>query len=78
MGSRRRPKASLIAGKLLEGVKCGKYDVCGKLPSERMLASHYCVSRETVCSAIDMLERIGCVCKRPGAGTFLSKDKTLA
>ena len=78
MGRKRRTKSVLIAEMLLESIKSGKYDAGGKLPSERALASRHSVTRVTVGNAIDMLERIGYVCKRPGAGTFLLKGKTLA
>lgn len=65
----KRTRAVVIAEKLAEAIKDGKYDVGGKLPSVRALMKRFGVSKETVGHAYCMLENAGYVQKIIGFGT---------
>ena len=78
MGWKRRTKAVVIAERMLEAIKSGKYDLDGKLPSVRALVMRLCVSDKTVRSAYAILERAGHVSKRLGVGTALVRRKASA
>ncbi|UFT99048.1 GntR family transcriptional regulator [Radiobacillus kanasensis] len=56
---------------LEEDIKTGQLRIGDKLPAEIILAKRFQVSRETVRSAIRLLEEEGKVHVRHGAGTFL-------
>ena len=78
MVHRRRTKAVVIAERMLEAIKSGKYDLDGKLPSVRALVMRLGMSDKTVRSAYAILERAGYVSKRPGVGTALVRRKASA
>ena len=78
MGHRRRTKAVVIAERMLEAIKSGKYDLDRKLPSVRALVMRLGVSDKTDRSAYAILERAGHVSKRPGVGTALVRRKASA
>ena len=48
-----------------------------KLPSEQALMEHYCVSRRTVRTAVDELRGQGCLVRKQGKGTFVSRPKQM-
>lgn len=75
MGCKRRTKAVVIAEKLSEDIKGGKYDVGGKLPSVRALMKRFGVSDKTVCHAYCMLENAGYVQKIIGFGTVAAHQR---
>jgi len=56
---------------LLEEIQAGKIGENGKLPSEQALARRFNVSRVTIRSALQSLEKDGAVNTRHGIGTFL-------
>ncbi|MBR3957559.1 MAG: winged helix-turn-helix transcriptional regulator [Kiritimatiellae bacterium] len=65
----------MIAEKLSEDIKGGKYDVGGKLPSVRALMKRFGVSDKTVCHAYCMLENAGYVQKIIGFGTVAAHQR---
>lgn len=75
MGYRRRTKAVVIAEKLSEEIKAGKYDVDGKLPSVRAQMKRFGVSDKTVCHAYCMLENAGYVQRVVGFGTVAAQQR---
>lgn len=65
-------KIGEISETLRNEILSGKFDVSGKMPSDRMLMRRFSVARATVQAAMkDLLER-HLVERRPGYGTFLS------
>jgi GntR family transcriptional regulator len=46
-----------------------------RLPTERELQDHYGVSRATVRSALDLLERQGFIVRTQGVGTLVARTK---
>jgi GntR family transcriptional repressor for pyruvate dehydrogenase complex len=52
----------------------GRFGVGARLPSERVMASQYGVSRNTVREAISRLAARGLVRSRPGAGVFVTEQ----
>ena len=49
-----------------------------RLPSEREIAERYRLSRNTVREALRELETVGLVYRRPGSGTYVSEEPSLA
>lgn len=76
MGCKRRTKAVVIAERMLEAIKSGKYNVDRKLPSVRALMKRLGVSDKTVCHAYCMLENAGYVQKIIGFGTVAALQRT--
>ena len=64
---------------ILEGIKqkieAGELKAGDRLPSEQELMEHYQVSRRTVRTAVDELCGQGCLVRKQGKGTFVSKPK---
>ncbi len=64
---------------ILEGIKqkieAGELRAGDRLPSEQELMEHYQVSRRTVRTAVDELCGQGCLVRKQGKGTFVSKPK---
>ena len=60
-----------IADQLLQEINDQIYPIGSRLPSERVLAERFKVSRPTVREAIHHLESFGCVETRIGAGTYV-------
>ncbi|MBQ2623487.1 MAG: winged helix-turn-helix transcriptional regulator [Kiritimatiellae bacterium] len=75
MVCKRRTKAVVIAEKLSEDIKGGKYDVGGKLPSMRALMKRFGVSKGTVGNAYCMLENAGYIQKIIGFGTVAAHQR---
>ena len=59
---------------LLEAIHSGKLGENGKLPSEEVLARQFDVSRATIRSTLQSLEKDGVVSRRHGIGTFLNAE----
>ncbi len=59
-----------ISAKILHGV----YNLGERLPSERELAEAYCVSRDTVRQAYNILEQTGLLKRVRGSGTHISTE----
>lgn len=60
-----------VAGKLQEEIRTGTYQPGDRLPSERILAQEYGVSRSVIREAFRSLEQMGCVEARTGGGTYV-------
>ena len=54
-------------------IRSGRYVSSERFPSETALARRFACSRQTVVHALLSLEDLGLVCRRRGAGTFLTK-----
>ncbi len=61
-----------LANSLVKNIADGDYAVGEQLPCELDLASHYGVSRSTVRSALDIVERLGLVSRKRRAGTVVT------
>ena len=59
---------------LLEAIHSGKIGENGKLPSEEVLASQFDVSRATIRSTLQSLEKDGVVTRCHGIGTFINTE----
>lgn len=59
---------------LLEEIRSGRMAANGRLPSEEVLARQFNVSRATIRSTLQSLEKDGIVTRRHGIGTFLNAD----
>lgn len=59
---------------LLEEIKSGDLGENGKLPSEAVLAERYKVSRATIRSTLQSLEKDGIVTRQHGIGTFINSE----
>jgi DNA-binding FadR family transcriptional regulator len=60
-----------LAGELRRIIESGEWDLGGRLPPERVLASRFCVARNTVRRALDQLEEAGYLSRQVGRGTFI-------
>lgn len=70
-------KSKTISERLRQEILSGKFDMTGKLPSDRMLMRRYAVARATVQAAMrDLLEK-KLVERKPGYGTFLTKSASV-
>ncbi|MBU3143079.1 GntR family transcriptional regulator [Clostridium sp. CF012] len=67
-------KKDFVVENLLSRIYQNKYEAGGKLPTERLLASHYQVSRYTIREALKKLIKIGIVTAVQGSGLFVSED----
>jgi GntR family transcriptional regulator len=63
------PQYQFIAESLLRQISEGAYGVGTRLPIEVRLAAEHGVARETIRRALDRLEQLGMIERRPGAGT---------
>lgn len=61
-----------LYSKLKEGIETGVYAPGTKLPSERALMEQQGISRTTIRSALELLEKEGYVVKRPGFGCVVN------
>ncbi|HKS61575.1 MAG TPA: GntR family transcriptional regulator [Xanthobacteraceae bacterium] len=69
MARRKLPLYRKIANSLVEGITSAKYPVGSNLPTEHELSARLKVSRATIVAALDELERLGLVYRRPRVGT---------
>jgi DNA-binding GntR family transcriptional regulator len=67
--SRTKPRHDVIARNLIEAIAAGRYDVGQTLPTEHQLSALFRVSRFTASHALDQLEQLGLVSRRPRHGT---------
>ncbi|HHY99715.1 MAG TPA: FadR/GntR family transcriptional regulator [Sedimentibacter sp.] len=66
--------AEMIIDQIIEQLVLGSYKPGDQLPSERVLASNFGVSRASVREAMRALASMGLVEIRPGKGTFLVQN----
>lgn len=67
--SRSKPRHDVIADNLIEAIAEGHYGVGETLPTEHQLGALFGVSRFTAAHALDKLQRLGLVSRRPRQGT---------
>ncbi len=67
--NRARPRREEIAGNLIEAIASGRYAVGQTLPTEHELSALFGVSRFTASHALDQLEHLGMVSRKPRQGT---------
>lgn len=60
-----------VYNKILEGIRSGEYPENVPLPAERFLCERYHVSRSTLRTALNLLNKEGVVYTMAGAGTFI-------
>lgn len=70
---RRRSLAEVVAGKLREQIKEGRYPLNEKMPAEPELMEAFGVGRSTVREAIKILANSGLLRVKQGAGTFVKR-----
>ncbi len=75
---RQSTLSSQILGIFMEQIKDGTFSPEVPLPTEYQLASNYKVSRATIRSAMDKLEAMGLIARRPGRGTFIRSNSNLS
>jgi GntR family transcriptional regulator len=62
-----------LAERLSEQIRTGELKPGDRIPSEHQLVAMYGIGRPTVRQALDSLVRQGMLCRRRGAGTFVSE-----
>jgi GntR family transcriptional regulator len=67
--STSRPRYLALADDLVSRIMQGEYVRGDRLPTEAELCAHYDVSRGTIRSALDQLESLSMITRRPSAGT---------
>lgn len=72
MASGHRSKYPDIAGKLEADIRRMRSDGIKKLPSEEKLCSEFNCSRQTIRSALSLLEKKGLIVKRKGSGSYIA------
>lgn len=70
---RKRSLAQVVADKLKEQIKDGKYGLHDKLPAEPELMGAFGVGRSTVREAIKILANSGLLSVKQGLGTFVKR-----
>jgi GntR family transcriptional regulator, arabinose operon transcriptional repressor len=69
------PKHRQVFESLLFAIRSGVYNPGDRLPSEAELGKTFSASRITVAKAVNELQRLGLVSRRPGAGTSVLPRK---
>ena len=69
--STRIPRHQALAEQLLDDIGRGRYPIGERLPTETELASRHRMARGTVRQALDRLERLGMIERRPSLGTVV-------
>lgn len=64
------PRFQTLANELIEKIQTGQFGPDEMLPSERELALHYDLSRQTIRNAMEILDREGWTVSHPGKGRF--------
>ncbi len=68
------PKYIQLKNEIESKINQGKYKPGDKLPTEHELSEEFNISRHTVRKAMDILLNEGLLSRKPGVGTFLSKN----
>jgi GntR family transcriptional regulator len=63
-----------IRQSLLESIRSGAIVQNGRLPSEEALAKKFGVSRSTIRSSLNSLEKNGVIIRKQGVGTFVNEE----
>jgi GntR family transcriptional regulator, transcriptional repressor for pyruvate dehydrogenase complex len=72
VGSRRESQAGRIARLLVERIKDGQYPVGTRIPSERVLAGEFAVSRPVVREALSTVSALDIIDVQMGRGAFVT------
>jgi len=72
------PKHRQVFDSLLFAIRSGVYNPGDRLPSEAELGKTFSASRITVARAVNELQRLGMVSRRPGAGTCVLPRKQIS
>jgi DNA-binding FadR family transcriptional regulator len=64
--------AKSLALRLRARILVGEFKEGQRLPAERFLSEEFDVSRTTLRRALEILENIGLIARRPGSGTFIN------
>ena len=75
--ARHDTKTQMVFDYLVGFLDKNKFSSTNKLPSELFLSRELAVSRYTVRSALEILQKDGFIYKIQGAGAFFNKDKIL-
>ncbi len=67
--SHRKPRYLRLADRLIAGIRSGEFPVGGLLPTELELCRSFAVSRHTAREGLRLLEQMGLIERRRGAGT---------
>jgi DNA-binding GntR family transcriptional regulator len=67
--SHRKPRYLRLADRLIAGIRTGEFPVGGLLPTELTLCREFGVSRHTAREGLRLLEQMGLIERRRGAGT---------
>lgn len=67
--SHRKPRYLQLADRLIEGIRSGEFAVGSMLPTEFELCREFCVSRHTAREGLRLLEQMGLIERKRGAGT---------
>jgi DNA-binding GntR family transcriptional regulator len=76
-GNRGTPRYRVAADQLAEQIQSGKLVAHSRVPSERLVAEQFGLSRMTARQAIEYLVRQGLVYRRPGSGTYVSPPRVV-
>lgn len=71
------PRVNEIAADLRSRIDVGEFPPGKKLPSTRMLATHYAISEQAIARVVALLKADGVVEGRQGAGVFVRKWEPL-
>jgi GntR family transcriptional regulator len=69
------PRYQQLVEDLLTQVADGSIEVGGRLPTEEQMCLERGLARGTVRQALERLEQLGMIDRRPGAGTVLTSDR---
>ncbi len=67
--NREKPQYETIADNLIDTIAVGHYAIGENIPTEHQLCAMFCVSRFTIAHALEKLERLGMVSRKPRRGT---------
>jgi GntR family transcriptional regulator len=72
--SSKAPLFIKVKNILLDEIDSGELGPDGKLPSEEVLSQRYGVSRATIRSTLQSLDKDGIVTRQHGIGTFINSE----
>ncbi len=78
VGTKRQTLSDTVVEMMLKAIKDGKFKMGAKLPSERVLAEEFGVSRTTLRESFKKLEQLGAISIKHGSGTYIKQYDTEA
>ncbi len=73
VGAKKSTLSDAVVEMMLNAIKEGKFKMGAKLPSERVLAEEFGVSRTTLRESFKKLEQLGAISIKHGSGTYIKK-----